>query len=96
MDSYIDSRSLLDAQRDIFAAQASTNGLALTAGRRIDSHVTHDLAYVLRLPSDTTFAAAISNLTDEDPPFARLELSYDPTTAAPLGRTFKVGVRKQF
>jgi iron complex outermembrane receptor protein len=96
VDSYIDGRSLLDAQRNIFVPQPSTNGLALTRGRRIDSHVTHDLAYVLQLPSDTTLCAAISNLTDEDPPFARLELSYDPTTVSPLGRTFKVGVRKKF
>jgi len=96
VDSYVDSRSSLDPQRNIFTPQPSTNGLALTGGRRIDSHVTHDLAYVLQLPAEMTVSAAISNLTDEDPPFARLELSYDPTTVSPLGRTVKVGVRKRF
>jgi len=96
VDSYIDSRSLLEEQRNIFTAKPSTGGLELTAGRRIDSHLTHDLTYVLELPSATTWSATISNLTDADPPFARLELSYDPSTVSPLGRTVKVGVRKRF
>jgi iron complex outermembrane recepter protein len=33
---------------------------------------------------------------DEDPPFARYDLSYDPYTANPLGRYFKIGVTKRF
>lgn len=42
------------------------------------------------------FMVAIDNVFDEDPPFARLDLSYDPLTADALGRTIKIGVRKEF
>ena len=39
---------------------------------------------------------SIRNLTDQDPPFARLDLGYDPFTASPIGRTFKLSVTKRF
>jgi iron complex outermembrane receptor protein len=35
-------------------------------------------------------------VTDEEPPFARLDLNYDPFTHNPLGRTFKLGVVHKF
>jgi iron complex outermembrane receptor protein len=50
----------------------------------------------LQLPGDSTFSAAITNLTDEDPPFARLELSYDPSAVSPIGRAVEIGFRKRF
>jgi len=40
--------------------------------------------------------ASVENLTDEDPPFVRLELAYDPFTANALGRVFKLGLTKRF
>ena len=44
-----------------------------------------------------TLNASVENLTDEDPPLARLDLSYDPFTASnAYGRTYKVGLRKRF
>lgn len=39
---------------------------------------------------------SVASCTDEDPGFARLDLNYDPFTANPLGRNFKVGIRKEF
>jgi hypothetical protein len=36
------------------------------------------------------------HLTDEDPPFSRNELSYDPTTGSPLGRAVEIEIRKKF
>jgi iron complex outermembrane receptor protein len=45
---------------------------------------------------DTTVSASVINLTDKDPPFARLDLNYDPFIANPLGRYFKVGVGTKF
>ena len=65
-------------------------------GLKIGAFVTHDLAYRVFLPWDTTLTASVINVFDEDPPFARLDLSYDPFTANPLGRYYKLGVTKKF
>ncbi len=81
VDSYID-------QRGIF----STN----PRGRVINEFVTLDATYRFLLTEDLTFLAAVDNVFDEDPPFARLDLSYDPLTASALGRTVKFGIRKEF
>jgi iron complex outermembrane recepter protein len=64
--------------------------------REIGSFLTHDLVYRLQLPGETTVTAAVINLTDRDPPLARLDLSYDPFIGNPLGRYFKVSAGKQF
>lgn len=55
-----------------------------------------DLAYRVFLPKDTTLSLQVQNVFDKDPPFARTELSYDPFTGNPLGRTFQVSVKKAF
>jgi iron complex outermembrane receptor protein len=94
--SYLDSRSLLEPLRNIFTARGSTFGIANTTGTRIGKYVTEDLTYVAQLPSDITISASVTNLTDKDPPFARLELAYDPSVVSPLGRTIEVGFRKKF
>ena len=44
----------------------------------------------------TVLSAGVSNVFDQDPPFARLDLSYDPFTANPIGRHFKLNVTKRF
>jgi iron complex outermembrane receptor protein len=48
------------------------------------------------MPWETTLSLSAENFTDEDPPLARLDLSYDPFTASAFGRTYKVGLRKRF
>jgi len=95
-DGYIDSRSTFNDTRNIFTGGASTNNVPLTRGRRIGNFLTADLSYVLQLPADTTFSASVTNLTDKNPPFARLELSYDPGAVSPIGRAIEVGFRKKF
>ncbi|MDO9431155.1 MAG: TonB-dependent receptor [Phenylobacterium sp.] len=65
-------------------------------GRKIDASITHDLSYRVFLPWETTLTAAVINVFDKDPPFARLDLSYDPFTANPLGRYYKLGLTKKF
>ena len=65
-------------------------------GRKIDAFISHDLSYRAFLPWDTTLTASVINVFDEDPPFARLDLSYDPFTANPLGRYYKLGITKKF
>ena len=63
----------------------------------IASHDTFDLHYNYNFNNDNTrIFASVYNFTDEDPPFARLDLSYDPYTHNPYGRMFKVGVQHRF
>jgi len=67
-----------------------------TLGKNIDEFVTYDLNYRVELPWQMRLIASVENLTDEDPPFVRLELAYDPFTANALGRVFKLGLTKRF
>lgn len=65
-------------------------------GRTIDSFVSYDATVVWSLPYDTTVSFSVENILDTDPPFARLELNYDPFTGDAIGRTFKIGFTKRF
>ncbi len=63
----------------------------------IDSHSTFDINYNYNFSRyDLRLFASVYNVTDEEPPFARLDLSYDPYTHNPYGRIFKVGVQYRF
>jgi iron complex outermembrane receptor protein len=65
-------------------------------GHDIDKFVTYDLNYRVDLPWELRLLASVENITDEDPPFVRLELAYDPFTASAVGRAFKLGLTKRF
>jgi len=41
-------------------------------------------------------SAVVDNVTDEEPPFVRAEMNYDPVTHTPLTRTFKLGAKVRF
>ena len=94
VDGYTDQRT------DIYSPSVnySTTGtpVALPQGKTIGSFVTHDVTYRYDLPYDSTLYLSVDNVLDEAPPFVRLNLSYDPFTANPLGRTFKLGLRTRF
>jgi iron complex outermembrane receptor protein len=90
IDSYVDQRT------DIFAPSPNWGGTAIPAGKTIDSYMTFDVNYRLTLGENTTFLFGVQNITDEDPPFARLDLNYDPLTGDAIGRTIRVGVRQGF
>jgi iron complex outermembrane receptor protein len=90
---YIDS--MQDQRTSLFNSSQNGQGI-VTKGATIDSWITHEIHYRLLLPHDTTFSASIVNVFDEDPPYARLDYSYDPFTANPIGRVIKVGVLKKF
>ena len=63
----------------------------------VDEHWTFDIHYNLRFNNDNTrLFASVYNFTDEDPPFARLDLNYDPYTHNPFGIMWKVGVQHRF
>lgn len=68
----------------------------VSAGKQVDSFTTHDFTYRVFLPWDVTGALTVENIFDEDPPFARLDLNYDPFTASGLGRNWKVSLTKKF
>jgi outer membrane receptor protein involved in Fe transport len=77
---------------DYFDQRAAITG----NGKTIDSVWVHDLHYVWDTPWGSQLNASVVNIADEDPPFARLDLNYDPYTGLPLGRVFKVGVSHKF
>ncbi|MFA5600259.1 MAG: TonB-dependent receptor [Phenylobacterium sp.] len=99
IDNMIDTRNGAFGGANIFGYGASgfpVTGNIVAAGQKIDAFITHDLTYRAELPWNTTLTAGVVNVFDEDPPFARYDLSYDPFTANPLGRYFKLGVTKRF
>lgn len=88
----------IDGVTDVRSGLGTTASIApaTTRGVEIGSFLTYDLTYRLSLPAETTVTASVYNFTDRDPPFARLELSYDPFIANPLGRYYRVLVNKKF
>jgi iron complex outermembrane receptor protein len=63
---------------------------------RTEAYWQHDVTASLNLPWDTTLTGSIQNLLDTDPPFAQSFYNYDLTNGNPLGRVFKLGVKKKF
>jgi iron complex outermembrane receptor protein len=86
------SANYTDGVDDVRVATFATN----PEGQHVGSFLTFDLAYNVQLPADITVTATVFNVTDRDPPFARLDLSYDPFLANPLGRIYKVIGSKKF
>jgi iron complex outermembrane receptor protein len=78
------------------SAGTATNCRLVTFGLTVDKFISHDVTYRFAWKDDLTLTASVFNLLDEDPSEARIELGYDPFIGNPLGRTFKVGVKKQF
>jgi len=68
----------------------------VTAGRTVKAFVTHDLTFRTELPWNSRAALSVSNLFDEEPPFARLSLNYDPFTASAAGRVVKLALTKRY
>jgi iron complex outermembrane receptor protein len=77
-------------------AGTATNCQLVTFGLHEGSFISNDAVYRLELPYDTTLTLALLNVFDEAPAQARIELSYDPFIGSPIGRTFKIGLRKKF
>ena len=96
IDSMQDVRDGRFGGTNIFGPNGAVFGYLLPQGAKLDAFITTDVTYRVHLPWDTTATATIANLFDADPPFARRDLSYDPATANPLGRTYKLSVTKRF
>lgn len=96
IDGYTDQRTAPFNVGQYRNNDAAGTPVTVSAGKNIDAFVTSDVTYRVFLPWDTTFVATVENVFDEDPPFARLDLNYDPFTASGLGRTYKFSLTKKF
>ncbi|MDO8798779.1 TonB-dependent siderophore receptor [Phenylobacterium sp.] len=63
---------------------------------KLDDFWQHDLNLRVELPWETTATFSVQNILDTDPPFAQSFYNYDVTNGNPLGRVFKVGLKKNF
>ena len=70
--------------------------VSVLAGQKVPATFNTDVSYQLDLPWNATLTLTVQNLFDEDPAFARLAINYDAFTGSPLGRTFRIGVRKRW
>lgn len=84
-DSYDDERGTPNLQ-----------GAFVGGPSEIDSMTTLDTFYTWRSDYDLDLGLSVVNVFDEDPPLAFFDVSYDPYTHNPFGRTFKVSVTKRF
>ena len=63
----------------------------------IDSYTTVDLHYNYAFANDrTSLALNVTNIADEDPPFADQDLNFDARTHDPFGRQYQVVFRHSF
>lgn len=89
-----------DQREDIFSPSVnySTNGtlVSLPQGKNISPWTIFDFTYRLEIPGNMQLTISVDNIFDKNPPFVRLNYSYDPFVANGLGRTSKVGVSKRF
>ncbi len=77
-------------------AGTAVNCVLTTSGLKVKPYLTHDLVYRVELPYELTLTASVLNILDRDPSAARLTLNYDPYLGNPIGRSFKLGLKKTF
>ena len=79
-----------------FGAFCAAYNTEILSGRRVDAYFNLDLVYRMNVTDSLTMSLNISNVTDEDPSFARNQLAYDSGYGSPLGRTFELGASYKF
>ena len=94
IDSYTDQRTSIFLPSVNYGTDGTL--VAMPQGKNIPSWTVVDLAYRLAMPDDLDLTVAVENIFDRDPPFVRLNYSYDPFTANGLGATVKIGLSKKF
>lgn len=95
IDEYEDQRTAPFSPSLNYSTVAGVTG-SVTTGKTIEAWQSFDLTYRWAMENDLTFTFGVENIMDKDPSFARLELNYDPFTGSPLGRTYKIGLKKAF
>ena len=66
--------------------------VTISSGAKIPVTFNTDFTYRVILPWQTTATFTVSNVFDQDPPFARRIISYAAFVGSPLGRTFRIGI----
>jgi len=56
----------------------------------------HDIIVSYAFPSDLTGSVSVLNILDTDPPFAPGQSNYDYFSGNPLGRVYKIELKKKF
>ena len=79
-----------------FGATCAAYNTTILSGRRIESYINLDLIYRLDVTDALSMSLNISNVTDEDPSFAREQIAYDSGYGSPLGRTIELGATYKF
>jgi len=79
-----------------FGAFCAGYNTQILSGRRIDAYFNLDLVYRMNVTDDLTVSLNISNVTDEEPSFARSQIAYDSGYGSPLGRTVELGASYKF
>jgi iron complex outermembrane recepter protein len=75
----------------------NTTFSTLKDAEKISGHFTLDFNYNYTMPDgNSRLNISVNNINDKDPPFARLDVNYDPFTHNPLGRTVKLTVSHRF
>lgn len=86
---YLDG--IIDNRESVFPPTATNR-----FGEKIEAYIPVDLIYRVELPWQTTATLGVINLFDRDPPPARLDFAYNTYTADPLGRVYRITLRKRF
>jgi iron complex outermembrane recepter protein len=79
-----------------YGATCAGYNTQVLSGRRIESYFNLDLIYRVNVTDALSMSLNISNVTDEDPSFAREQIAYDSGYGSPLGRTFELGASYKF
>ena len=79
-----------------FGPTCAAYNTTILSGRRIESYINLDLIYRLDVTDALSMSLNISNVTDEDPSFAREQIAYDSGYGSPLGRTIELGATYKF
>lgn len=97
IDSYTDNRAIFGANASSCTIAANPAGCGtITHGQKIEDRATLDATYRFKLSSAFEITAAVTNVFNSAPPFARTEVGYDTLTYDPLLRTFKIGFGVKF
>src|SRR5690606_7525832 len=80
----------------VFGPNSNLGGQSVTAGKRIGSFPTLDAHWQVKLRGGSAMSLSLINVLDKAPPLARVDQSYDPFTASPLGFTVKLGASHAF
>jgi len=79
-----------------FGAFCAGYNTQILSGQKIDAYFNLDLIYRVKVTDALSVTLNISNLTDEDPSFARSQIAYDSGYGSPLGRTVELGASYKF